>query len=136
MIILRNDMNYKYIPLYVQGNNFNGMYWNPWTMQNSRDVEYVKEMYPETFDRIQEIVEQEADRQEFVGSMMYDEYPDKMGLLSIVNRIFDKLKKEEVECKEPSGCIEYPDDKWLKDIIMVLLLNEIYRRRQKRKRYY
>lgn len=129
-------MNYKYIPLYIQGENFNRMYWNPWTMQNDRDVEYVKEMYPETFDRIQEIVEKEADLQEFVGSMMYDEYPDKMRLISIVNRIFDKLKKEENECKESSGCVKYPDDKWLKDIIMVLLLNEIYRRRQKRKRYY
>ena len=63
------------------------------------------------------------------------EYPDKMGILRIVNRIFENIKKEEASCNGKE-CIKYPDDQWLKDIIMVLLLNEIYRRRQKRKRYY
>lgn len=28
------------------------------------------------------------------GSMMFDEYPDKMGILRIVNRIFENIKKE------------------------------------------
>ena len=42
------------------------------------------------------------------------------------------IKKEEASCNGKE-CIKYPDDQWLKDIIMVLLLNEIYRRRQKEK---
>lgn len=53
--------------------------------------------------------------------------------LRIVNRIFENIKKEEASCNGKE-CIKYPDDQWLKDIIMVLLLNEIYRRRQKRKK--
>ena len=81
------------------------------------------------------MLEKECDYQEFAGSMMFDEYPDKMGILRIVNRIFENIKKEEASCNGKE-CIKYPDDQWLKDIIMVLLLNEIYRRRQKRKRYY
>ena len=111
-------MDYKYIPFYVQGNAVTGMYYGQWGMAEDRDIEYVKEMY-----------------QEFAGSMMFDEYPDKMGILRIVNRIFENIKKEEASCNGKE-CIKYPDDQWLKDIIMVLLLNEIYRRRQKRKRYY
>ena len=66
---------------------------------------------------------------------MFDEYPDKLGVLQIVNRIFAKIKQEESECTEGDKCTKYPDDQWLKDIIMVLLLNEMYRRRR-RKRYY
>ena len=106
-----------------------------YTEPMKRGFEYVKEMYPLTFMTIQEMVEKECDYQEFAGSMMFDEYPDKMGILRIVNRIFENIKKEEASCNGKE-CIKYPDDQWLKDIIMVLLLNEIYRRRQKRKRYY
>lgn len=129
-------MDYRYIPFYVQGNAITGMYYGQWQMTEDRDVEYIKEMYPLAFAKIQEQVELEANHQEFVGSMMFDEYPDKMGVMRMVNRIFDRIKEDEVACTDPDNCIKYPEDQWLKDIIMVLMLNEMYRRRQKRKRYY
>ena len=128
-------MDYRYVPFYVQGNAVTGIYYGQWGMAEDRDIDYVKEMYPLTFSRIQELVEFESDRQEFAGSMMFDDYPDKLGVLQIVNRIFAKIKQEESECTEGDKCTKYPDDQWLKDIIMVLLLNEMYRRRR-RKRYY
>ena len=52
------------------------------------------------------------------------------------NNIFRQVKEEEEQCGDGENCIKYPDDQWLKDIIMVLLLNEMYRRRQNRRRYY
>lgn len=128
-------MDYRYVPFYVQGNAITGIYYGQWGMSEDRDIDYVKEMYPMTFSKIQEVVEQECDRQEFAGSMMFDEYPDKLGVLQIVNRIFGKVKEDESQCKEGDKCTKYPDDQCLKDIIMVLLLNEMYRRRR-RKRYY
>lgn len=128
-------MDYRYVPFYMQGNAITGIYYGQWGMLEDRDIDYVKEMYPMTFSKIQEVVEQECDRQEFTGSMMFDEYPDKLGILQIVNRIFGKVKEDEKECKEGDKCTKYPDDQWLKDIIMVLLLNEMYRRRR-RKRFY
>lgn len=129
-------MDYRYIPFYVQGNEIPGVYYSQLGMENDRDIEYVKEMYPQTFTRLQELVDQESNRQEFVGSMMFDEYPDRMGVLRMVNRIFEVVKNEERECGEGNECLNYPDDQWLKDIIMVLLLNEMYRRRQRRRRFY
>lgn len=130
-------MDYRYIPFYMQGSPITGMYYGQNAMIEDRDIDYIKEMYPITFAKIQELVEQESDRQEFAGSMMFDEYPDKLGIRRIVNRIFDRVKLEEAACtEEDTDCIKYPDDSWLKDIILVLLLNEMYRRRQKRKRYY
>ena len=128
-------MDYRYVPFYMHGNAITGIYYGQWGMSEDRDIDYVKEMYPMTFSKIQEVVEQECDRQEFTGSMMFDEYPDKLGILQIVNRIFGKVKEDEKECKEGDKCTKYPDDQWLKDIIMVLLLNEMYRRRR-RKRFY
>jgi hypothetical protein len=124
-------MNYRYMPLYMQGNEIRGIYYSNMTVDDDRDIDYVKEMYPLTFSRIQELVEKECDMQEFIGSMMFDEYPDKLSVMQIVNRIFDTVKKEENECAEKESCTKYPSDQWLKDIIMVLLLNEMYRRRRK-----
>ena len=104
-----------------------------WTvgMSEDRDMDYVREMYPMTFSRLQELVEKECNRQEFAGSMMYDEYPDKLGISRIVQNIFNEIKKDEENCVGDE-CTKYPDDTWLKDIITVLLLNEMYRRRRRR----
>ena len=100
-------------------------------MSEDRDMDYVREMYPMTFSRLQELVEKECNRQEFAGSMMYDEYPDKLGISRIVQNIFNEIKKDEENCVGDE-CTKYPDDTWLKDIITVLLLNEMYRRRRRR----
>ena len=129
-------MDYKYIPFYVQGNAINGFYYGQWNQMSDRDIDYVKEMYPIAFMTIQDWVERECDKQEFAGSLMFDEYPDKLGVLQMVNNIFRLVKEEEEQCGDGENCIKYPDDQWLKDIIMVLLLNEMYRRRQNRRRYY
>lgn len=129
-------MDYRYIPFYVQGNAIAGMYYGQWGTEEDRDLAYIKEMYPDTFARMQEFVEQECNRQEFAGSMIFDEYPDKMGIFRMVNRIFEQVKREEPVCKEGEQCEKYPEDQWLKDIIKVLLLNEMYQRRHRRKRYY
>ncbi len=121
-------MDYYREPFYLQRNPMIGMHLTP---EESRDLEYVREMYPKAFSKIQEQVERECDRQEFAGSMMFDEYPDRLSMRRIANRIFDEVKKQEGNCKK--NCIHYPDNQWLKDIIMVLLLNEMCRRRQKRR---
>ena len=124
-------MDYRYIPFYVQGNAISGLYYGQWEMSEDRDMDYVREMYPMTFSRLQELVEKECNRQEFAGSMMYDEYPDKLGISRIVQNIFNEIKKDEENCVGDE-CTKYPDDTWLKDIITVLLLNEMYRRRRRR----
>lgn len=130
-------MNYRYMPFYVQGSGISGMYYGQSSMDDERDMNYVKEMYPKTFAKLQEIVDDECDRQEFAGSMMFDEYPDKIGMMRIRNRVFDRLQLENVSCVEMSReCQKYPEDEWVKDIIMVLLLNEMCRRRRQRRRYY
>ena len=134
-----------YYEQYVPGQNPSPFYeaykrypfcpFSPWEDEKARDQRKFRELYPSLARQIQPLVEEECDRMEYDGSFMFDEYPDKLGVLQIVNRIFAKIKQEESECTEGDKCTKYPDDQWLKDIIMVLLLNEMYRRRR-RKRYY
>ena len=129
-------MIYNYIPVYIQQSSLSEGFFIKMDSSFSNKIDYVKEMYPVAFMTIQDWVERECDKQEFAGSLMFDEYPDKLGVLQMVNNIFRQIKEEEEQCGDGENCIKYPDDQWLKDIIMVLLLNEMYRRRQNRRRYY
>ena len=57
-------------------------------MDYDRDMERMKELYPEEAKRIQKLVEEECDQMEYEGSMMFDEYPDRLMLKVICERIY------------------------------------------------
>ncbi|MDE7313471.1 MAG: hypothetical protein K2N87_17930 [Eubacterium sp.] len=57
-------------------------------MEYERDMERMKELYPEDAKRIQKLVEEECDKMEYEGSMMFDEYPDRVMLKVICDRIY------------------------------------------------
>ena len=58
-------------------------------MEYVRDMEKLKEMYPKEVRDIQRLVEDECDKMEYEGSMMFDETPDRLMLARIVDRIYD-----------------------------------------------
>ena len=47
-----------------------------------RDYDYMKSIYPDAAKRVLPYIEEECDRMEYDGSMMYDEYPDHIILPS------------------------------------------------------
>ena len=57
-------------------------------MEYERDMERMKELYPQEAKRIQRLVEEECDKLEYEGSMMFDEYPDRVMLKVICDRIY------------------------------------------------
>ena len=61
--------------------------------QNQRDYEYMKSVYPGTAKRLIPYIEEECDRLEYTGSVMYDEYPDRLQLLLLCRRIYNRAKK-------------------------------------------
>ena len=63
-------------------------------------------------------MEEECDRMEYDGSMMYDEYPDRLQLRLMCRRIYDKAEKEE----ENPGA-------WLMDLLEGMTYQELCRRR-------
>ena len=80
-----------------------------------RDYDYMKSIYPDTAKRVLPYMEEECDRMEYDGSMMYDEYPDRLSLFRIADTINTILEQEA--------------EKVSKDLIHVLVCNEIYKRR-------
>ena len=95
-----------------------------------RDYDYMKSVYPDTAKRILPFVEEECDRLEYDGSMMYDEYPDRLSLRLMCRRIYEQAKDGE----------ESPGE-WLSDLIEVMAYQELLRRRcehrnVRRKLYY
>ena len=83
-----------------------------------RDYDYMKSIYPDTAKRVLPYMEEECDRMEYDGSMMYDEYPDRLQLRLMCRRIYDNAEKEE----ENPGA-------WLMDLIEVMTYQELCRRR-------
>ena len=113
-------------------------------MEYEKDMDRMKELYPKEVGRIVECVEDECDRMEYEGSLMFDEYPDKVMFERIKNRIYDKVQEkypvEEEDDRDQAMVMQqevrrrYPPRKnWLGDMIEVLLYQEMYRRRCRRR---
>ena len=90
-----------------------------------RDLDYMKSIYPRTARRLLPYVEEECDRMEYEGSMMYDEYPDQLSLLQKAKEVWAGASAgEDFGEKAPAW-------EQMKDLIGVLLLQEMMRRRKK-----
>ncbi len=85
------------------------------------DREYLMQMYPAKARLIMVMVEDECDKLEYEGSPMFAPYPDKETILGISKKIFDKVSFDK-------------GDTTLKQLIDVLICNEICVRRNRYKR--
>lgn len=83
--------------------------------ENQEDSDFLKCLYPVEVIDMQMCIEDKLNELEYPGSMIYDKYPDRVRL--------EKLSKD--MCK---GRVDY-DDK----LMQVMLVNEIFRRRMRRR---
>ena len=121
------------------------------------DFEYMKSMYPQTAKKVLPYVEDECDRMEYEGSMMYDEYPDQLQLRLMCRRVYDRMMREEKEelemadeedveqqylqmGRQQNGRNRRDRDQHLREIIEILLFQELFKRRSdhrnRGRRYY
>lgn len=116
-------------------------------MEYEKDMERMKELYPREVKQILEYVEDECDKMEYEGSLMFDEYPDRLMLEMVVNRILNKvLESEELEDMEVD---QFRDTQtamgnraashsgqrdFRRELIGVILNNEMFRRRCRHRR--
>lgn len=100
-----------------------------------RDIEYMKQLYPGTAKTIQSEINNECDQMEYDGSVMFDEYPDKVYLERIIDRIYEKMKDLDEEPQvEANSLYFYPtrqQNNYLHDLVSILLLNEMFNRRRR-----
>jgi hypothetical protein len=122
--------------------------------QIEKDKEYLKSLYPAQAKAIQALVEEECDKLEYEGSIMFDEYPDKLGLQKIATDIYNQLNIEEASVE--TAQVDEEEDIYMmnygyhyrrpahrdrhgggckgpgclsRDLIDILLFDEIFKRR-------
>ena len=105
-----------------------------------RDFEYMKSMYPIAVKRLLPYVEEECDRMSYEGSMIYDEYPDQLQIYMMCSRICERVKKDKVKDDTQMEMQVVHSDENLRDLIQLLLFQELFRRRtmhrRRRRRFY
>ena len=132
-------------------------------MEYEKDMDRMKELYPKDVARIMDVIEDECDKMEYEGSLMFDEYPDRLMLEQVTERIYQTVKNgtDSVMAEEfwggnnpppppppgrpgsmpppgrpgmmPPPPPPRPDDPW-RSLIGVMLNNEMYRRRCRHRR--
>ena len=102
------------------------------------DFEYLKSMYPEIAKNVLPYVEEECDRMAYESSMIYDQYPDKLQLRMMCGRICENIKRNKKLFRSESmagiSSDTDHDGRWLRDLVEVMLYQELYRRRSGRRR--
>lgn len=112
-------------------------------IEYERDRERLKEMYPKEAKRIQRVVEEECDKMEYDGSLMFDEYPDRVMVQKLCDDIYNKVydnttaevETEQYRDRRPGGGFPPPPpppprrDLGGRDLIEILLFDEMFRRR-------
>lgn len=88
--------------------------------QQEKEFQLMKSYYPETVQALQNKVEDACDRIDYPGSPIYDEYPDRLTLERIGRKIANEIQDAEVSAVS------------LDDLVQILLLHEICRRRCRR----
>lgn len=93
-----------------------------------RDIEYMRSMYPKMAKLVLPFIEEECDRLEYEGSLIYDAYPDKLmlGLMCgrITRRSLEELDRRNQFLDESSAI-------WFREMVEVLVYQELCKRREK-----
>lgn len=94
-----------------------------------RDLEYLQELYPRQAKKYRKRIEELLERFDSKGSVLYDEYPDRMTLYKMAQDIYAVLEQEEKHEQAEAAAPLGPESM---ELIQVLLYGEIFRRRQKK----
>lgn len=94
------------------------------------DFSYFKRMYPAKLRLAAGMIEDYLDRFEYEGSPIYMEYPDQVTISRIVNHIYDLYWSSQKEQAEEQDMITR-----FKDMIYIMVCQEIYIRRRRKERY-
>ena len=91
-------------------------------VEYEKDMERMKELYPQEVWQLQEVIEQRCDQMEYEGSRMFDENPDRY----MLEREIDQIVMQQFGGRR--------EESWLRSLIGILFHNEIYRRRCRHRR--
>ena len=117
-------MNRDFLPYYMM---YPFPFWEERDAHITRDLEYLQQMYPKKAKQYQKLVYETLNLLDYEGSVIYDEYPDKLQLERITETVTDKITRSG---EADTAC---QDLEWIKELVQIIVYYEIYRRRHKEK---
>lgn len=129
--------SFHYYPLYANIPAFAG--WNQISEQQiMEDLSYLQQMYPAYVRQLQSKINNMLNTMDFEGSMIYDQYPDKIQLERFLSSFLASLGNEQQDTSSdaPDGTQTPETDAHLKELITVLFYDELLKRRHKQQKYY
>ena len=99
--------------------------------ENEQDMQRMAELYPPAARRLWPLVEDTCDRWEYDGSVMYARYPDRIWIRREAQRMGRTAAEE--ACRDGQKDAQ-AEAKILAELAELLLLQEMYRRRCRRRR--
>ena len=116
------------VPFYVAYPNYQ-MYSDEY--RRMQDLEYLQSMYPLEVKEYQRKINQVLDRIDYSGSMIYDEFPDRISLYKLATDITDSIIRDKAT-EDGRDVSEQTNREHIGIIVQILLYYEIHKRRYKR----
>lgn len=115
--------SFHFYPLYANYPAFAG--WNQFSeSQFMDDMNYLQQMYPAYAKQLQIKINDILNTLDYEGSLIYDQYPDKLQLDGLIQSTLTSLMVDSPELKEK-------ETDWLRDLLSVLFFHELLKRRHK-----
>lgn len=92
-------------------------------LEYQQDLERICQLYPSEAKLLRIRIEDVCDKMEYEGSLMFEEYPDRIGLHMIAKKIYDQMYAPQEK-----------RDNNLLNLVEIMLYQEIYLRRCRRRR--
>ncbi len=118
----------RVIPFYVAYPNYQ-MYSDEY--RRMQDLEYLQGMYPLEVKEYQRKINQVLDRIDYSGSMIYDEFPDRISLYKLATDITESIIRDKV-IENGKDEVDKANREHIGTIVQILLYYEIHKRRYKR----
>lgn len=102
--------------------------------EDEEDDRLFSKMYPESCKKMMLYVRVEIDRMEEENEMMHDERPDMEMVNMMADNAYKSMVKEMPEMAGEEETRQYHGNGFSRDLLRLLILNELLRRRRRRRR--
>jgi hypothetical protein len=102
--------------------------------EDEEDDRLFMKMYPESCKKMTIFVKIEIDRMEEKDEKMHDYRPDREMIDMMAENAYNRMVKEMPEMADEDEARQYPVRRFSRDLLRLLLLNELFRRRRRRRR--
>lgn len=103
-----------------------------YTVDSDRDLLYISRLYPDMINKIQKETDYVLDRYDYYLSPIYDEYPDREILLSMVSQIYGNVKNLGLDIAESDlpDRLSDSDNSCIYYLVMLVFTHELLNRRR------